>query len=63
MDQTLAMVLYYPAPDAMPPGSSSRDEAEHSQRLVTDRLYLSGWVARHISIYPAVTRPSPCSVC
>ena len=30
------------APDAMPPGPRSRGEAEHSQRLVTDRLYLSG---------------------
>ena len=50
MGQTLAMVLYCPAPDAMPPGRSSRDEAEHSQRPVTDCLYLSGWLAGHISV-------------
>ena len=30
MGQTLAMVLYCPAPDTMPPGPSSRDEAAQS---------------------------------
>ena len=40
------MVLYCPAPDAMPPGRSSRDEAEHSQRPVTDLsllIWVGGW--------------------
>lgn len=50
MGQTLAMVLYCAAPDAMPPGPRSRDEAEHSQRLVTDRLYLSGGGWAHICL-------------
>ena len=50
MGQTLAMVLDCPAPDAMPPGPRSRDEAEHSQRLVTDRLYLSGGGWAHICL-------------
>ena len=50
MGQTVAMVLYCPAPDAMPTGRSSRDEAEHIQRLVTNRLYLSGGGWAHICL-------------
>ncbi len=50
MGQTLAMLLYCPAPDAMLRGPSSRDEAEHSQRLVTDRLYLPGGGWAHICL-------------
>ena len=50
MGQTLAMVLYCPAPDTMPPGPSSRDEAERSQRPMTDRLYLSGSGWAHICL-------------
>ena len=63
MGQTLAMVLDCPAPDAMPPGPRSRDEAKHSQRLVTDLPYLSGWLGEHIFVYPAITGPWHYSAC